>query len=51
MLVMTIVYFRKTSEERRLRPIPVLFTPAREMAYVCPVAGGDMALVIEDVAS
>lgn len=47
LFVLAIVHFRETSKERRLRPTPKLFEAERGLAYICPIAGGDMAFIIE----
>lgn len=48
LLILTILYYRQTAKELHLRPIPVLFSPASALAYVCPIVGANMALVIND---
>mgnify|MGYP005848418217 CR=1 FL=1 len=50
LLVIIIVYYRFLMKEAKLllRPIPVLFEPDRELAYVAPIFGASEALVVNE---
>ncbi len=48
LLVMVIVYYKFFMKQDKLflRPIPALFEPERELAYVAPILGASEALVV-----
>lgn len=44
LLLLTLHYYKGTTEHNRIVPPPTLFTPPRELAYVAPAIEGDMGL-------
>jgi len=45
LFLVILYYYRDNTEYNRLEPIPSIFVPSRELAYICPISGGPMALV------